>query len=381
MKILIVTRESEADKKYGLGKSVKRIADELNELGHETIYFSKTHCADAHEKWFSRLVTLLSPLGILAGAFAERIIQGWSASKEANHNQVTHVWFQDPWLVFGFNLRQKLTGRFKKKWVLGVSEHGLGSFTWAVTQDGISYSDFLYRWLLKYEKRVLLKSDWVWCPSNTALNLLLRDLQIINCPKNWQAMPYGRPEPTVTHADSPRMLQCKVPVIMAVGRVAPVKNYALLIDALSILEKKYNLYAKLVILGGGDSAKILDYAKSQGLTFMPEVKLVDNVFNELSKAYLYTSACNVESFGLANREAVAFGLPCVVASGGASCEVLNEGAWLVPPKAALFAEAYRALLTDRHTLDFWQKNALNASSQWASWKTVSKAYEQSLKSL
>lgn len=381
MKILIVTRESDADKRYGLGKSIKRIADGLNELGHETLYFSKADCAEAHEKWFARLVALLSPFGILAGAFAERLIQGWSASKVANHARVTHVWFQDPWLVFGFNLRQKLTGRFKKKFALGVSEHGLGSFTWAVTQDGICYSERLYRLLLKYEKRVLLKSDWVWSPSNTALNLTLRDLQIIHCPTNWQALHYGRPELTQTYADAPPIVQCRVPLIMAVGRVAPVKNYFLLIDALSILEKKYNVYAKLVILGEGDSAKIIDYAKLQALTFTPEIKVVDHVFSELAAASVYTSACDVESFGLANREAVAFGLPCVVASGGASCEVLDGGAWLVPPKAALFAEAYYALLTDRNTLDFWQKNALKASLQWASWKTVSKAYEQSLKSI
>ena len=390
MNILIVTRENEADKKYGLGKSIQRIAVELKAMGHHVHYFSQTECSATHRKWHPRLVRWLpSCFGILSGAFSERLIQGWMAAKTAKKESFSHVWFQDPWLCFGFNAHYFLTATLVKSFKWGVTEHGLGSFAWAVKQDGLLLSDVIYKRLLRYEKKTLLKADWVWSPSQSAMTLLLRDLQLSQVPKNWQVMPYGHPElsapiPRVQHANSP-------PNILALGRIAPAKNYQILIDAIYLLQTQYHIEAQLIILGGGDKNILMQYALKKGVKYPPEIREmhcsaengIENkkIEQEFERADIYTSACHVESFGLANREAIAYGLPSVISAGGASCEVLGDGAWLVPNKAQHFANAYYHLLTDSKHQVFWKKQALNAAHSWPNWKTVSIHYEQTLLAL
>ncbi|MCF6298314.1 MAG: glycosyltransferase family 4 protein [Thiomicrorhabdus sp.] len=400
MNILIVTRENEADKKYGLGKSIQRIAVEFKAMGHHVHYFSQTECAAAHHKWHPRLICWLpSCLGILSGAFAERLIQGWMAAKTARKGSFSHVWFQDPWLCFGFNAHYFLKATWVKPFKWGVSEHGLGSFAWAVKQDGLFLSNAVYKYLLRYEKKILLKADWVWSPSESAMTLLLRDMQLSQPPKNWQAMPYGHPELSST-SDS-FLSPNSPPRIIALGRIAPAKKYQILIDAIHLLQTQYHIEAQLIILGGGDKNRLMQYALKKGVKYPPEIReiciqkssdvesggvgnrRIDNKSLEqaLEHADIYTSACHVESFGLANREAIAYGLPCVISAGGASCEVLGDGAWLVPNEAQYFAKAYYQLLTNPELQQFWKKQALNAAQNWPNWKTVSTHYEQTLLTL
>lgn len=390
MNILIVTRENEADKKYGLGKSIQRIAEELKVRGHRVQYFSQTECRAAHNKWHPRLIRWLpSCLGILSGAFSERFIQGWMAAKTAQKEPFSHVWFQDPWLCFGFNARYLLTATLSKPFKWGVTEHGLGSFAWAVKQDGLLLSDAVYKRLLRYEKKILLKADWVWSPSQSAMTLLLRDIQLSQMPENWQVMPYGHPELSAPASRVPS--SNSPPNIIALGRIAPAKNYQILIDAIYLLQTQYHIEAQLIILGGGDKNILMQYALKKGVKYPPEIREMlcsaesgvgnKKIEQEFERADIYTSACHVESFGLANREAIAYGLPSVISAGGASCEVLGDGAWLVPNKAQHFANAYYHLLTDSKYQVFWKKQALNAAHSWPNWKTITLHYEQTLLAL
>ncbi|VAW85859.1 hypothetical protein MNBD_GAMMA18-2352 [hydrothermal vent metagenome] len=385
MNILIVTRENESDKKYGLGKSIQRIATEFKKMGHHIHYFSKTDCDSAHNKWHPRLVRWLPAcLGVLSGAFSERLIQGWMAAKIARKGQFSHVWFQDPWLCFGFNAHYLLKATWVKPFKWGVSEHGLGSFAWAVKQDGLFLSDTLYKHLLRYEKKILLKADWVWSPSQSAMTLLLRDIQLSQQPKNWKVMPYGHPELSAISPNSPPN---SPPNILALGRIAPAKNYKILIDAIYLLQTQYHIEAQLIILGGGDKNILMEYALKKGVKYPPEIRELlgraedKSIEQELERVDIYTSACHVESFGLANREAIAYGLPSVISAGGASCEVLGDGGWLVSHKAQYFASAYYHLLTNPELQMFWKKQALNAAQKWPNWKATSAHYEQALLTL
>jgi len=379
MKILIVTRENTSDKKYGLGKSIQRIAQEFRLNGHEVTYFSQTDCEKAHNKWQPKLIRLLKPLGILAGAFSERLVQGWQAAKVQRHNRHTHVWFQDPWLVFGFKLYQRLTLSFSNQVAIGISEHGLGSFTWAVSQDGIDFSPRVYRALINYERKTLLKADWVWCPSHIALTSLLRDLHLTQCPNHFKAIHYGKPDNAVTRSTADlTTLSQGVKTVLAMGRIAPVKNYPLLIETLAELEHQYNLKAQLVILGDGDPSHLINYAEALKLSLPPIIKTVDDVFKELERADVYISACNVESFGMANREAVASATPSILAAGGAACEVIDDGAWLLPPDKYIFAKALNSLFSNSELSTFWKTQAIQATKKWPCWQTVYQQYEQTL---
>lgn len=374
MRLLIVTRESANDRRYGLGQSIGRIAEGLESLGHEVVYFSKVEAQNIEipsepfwHKWFR------NPLW-QHPAMLERIEQAKKAAVFASTFRPTHVWFQDPWLTQGFFESLPPPIRQSVKW--GISEHGLGSFAWATAQDGLQLSAENYSKVLAFEAKVLQQAHWVFSPSETALKHLVRDLSLRDCPLHWQALTYGRPElPIHLPKDSNRCF-----TIGALGRIAPVKNYHLIIDSLRLAEQQSQVSLHLLIGGNGDTQALLDYAEKIGLQSTLECHEFDYVGDFFQQINCYISACEVESFGLANREAVASGIPSIIAAGGASCEVLDGGAWLLPASEENFAQALLQMIESNELRYYWHQQSLNAFKKWRCWQSVTKDYEHALQS-
>ncbi|KUJ72465.1 glycosyltransferase family 4 protein [Thiomicrospira sp. WB1] len=385
MRLLIVTRESASDRMYGLGKALNAWAKAFEARGHEVAYFSKVECEAVHRRWQSFWQRLFAFRGGVAPALAERWLQGWQAARQAKRVGATHVWLQDPWLIPGFrwglrvyHWKSFFFDETMLRW--GVSEHGLGSFTWAVAQDGLDMSVRNYRRMLALEKRVLAKAHWVWTPSNAAMGALCRDLQMPNRPLSWRAYPYGCPG--LAQKAQPKAWQNdESPVILAVGRVAPVKRFDVLVDALAILKNKHGLTATLKIAGDGAVVPLQEQAARLDVSEQLEIGPEPDMLPVYERASIYTSACAVESHGLANREAVAFGCPSVVAAGGAACEVLGLGAWLVTPTPEKLAWAWAQLLTQPDLYAFWAHAAWREAQTWPTWQEVIKDYEAFLQKL
>ncbi len=264
-----------------------------------------------------------------------------------------------------------------------ISEHGLGSFTWAVSRDGLTFSPRLFRWFLAFERRMLNKADKVFTPSQTALNALLRDLAYVQPPKHFIVLPYGRP-PQIKSIPNPDFSMFgltqapKVPVILAVGRISPAKNYPLLVDAIHRLDQQTKAGVQLLIAGGGEVQSLLDYAASKPLRHPLRIAFISDMPKAYALADIYISSCAIESFGQANREAMAFGLPCVVPSAGASGEVLGNGVWLVPPNASSMANALLRLINHPNQALFWQQQALLEYKQLPIWADILELFEQQL---
>lgn len=383
MRIVIISREGTADRRYGLGRAVGRIADGLRQRGHEVWYCTTADWGDRERRqceWLKRRLPLPEAL---RAPFAERLVQGWHATRFALRQQATHVWLQDPWLVPGMQWRLRYSRRLRAPFRWGVSEHGLGSFAWAVKQDGITLTQRDYRRLLRNERRWLRQADWVWTPTRTALDALLRDLALSEAPANWSVPGYGAPELDGSAlrraAEKPvdrRERAANPPLVLCVGRMAPVKAHDRVVEALLILQQEHGLETRLWIAGEGGPG---DLPPGTGLlAHAPRIEPVERIEQALGAADLYVSACAVESFGLANREAVAAGLPCVVASGGANDEVLDGGAWLVPPDPASLADALRVLLTDEVATAFWRRQSRRAAAGWRGWEAVIDDHERML---
>ena len=115
-------------------------------------------------------------------------------------------------------------------------------------------------------------------------------------------------------------------IFLTVGRLVPVKNVAMQIDALAEITKKF-LQVELWIVGDGVERQYLEI-KNQKLKIKNQIKFF-GWQNDLEKFYkqadclLLTS--NNEGWGLAVVEAAAHGLPIIMTDVGLAGEVIKNG--------------------------------------------------------
>lgn len=386
MQLLIVTREHANDQYYGLGRAMRRISSYLSTRGHQVIYCSAADWTEAEHESFERTQArwrkIFINLGLnceLLAPWAERLVQASVARKFARDCCATHIWFHDPWLaaafhwggVFGLKVRPHI------RW--GVSEHGLGSFVQAVGLDGLVMNLRTFRLFTWLERRVLKRAHWVFTPSSSAMNALCRDFGRMTPAKSWHLLGYGAPNPITESRDSARAAlgwTDDTVNIIAVGRISPVKRMHVLVEACALAQKNLNKKIRLFILGDGDLTLIDQSSETTG--FYPVVRFSNDIHTYLAAADVYLSACQAESFGLANQEAVAAGLPSIIACGGAACEVVGQGAWLVDGSIDSFVEALSALLSEPVLYQYWKTRAENAS--WPSWESIINDCEYKLQS-
>jgi glycosyltransferase involved in cell wall biosynthesis len=148
------------------------------------------------------------------------------------------------------------------------------------------------------------------------------------------------------------------PILLAVGRRAPIKNYEMLIDAAGLLVKDYGKQAIEVRIVGGDEGNAPpDYARSlqaridrMGLAGV--VKLIgpvpyDRIPAEYHAATLAVNLCPTGGMDKAVLEAMAAGLPALVRN--ATFEPVfgeDAGTLVLPDSDARAVAARLALLLD-----------------------------------
>ena len=414
MKLLIVTRETSSDRSYGLGKTLSPVLEQLEARGHSVTYYDKSITDQLHRKWqpvFERYLSFL--LKGLAPAIAERLIQGISAAAKALSEEYSHVWVHDPWLALGLYVGLLRKGRLRRPFKLVISEHGLGSFAWAVTQDGLPMSAAVFRRFVRLERQLLQRADAVFTPSYVARDALLRDLGLTEPPANLHVMGYGRPrlelpsrhaarryfdlplDNMIAAAESEDRSLSATPVILASGRIAPVKAFPLLIEVIARLQQKHGLASQLIIAGGGDSSALLRQAEALQLEYPPIIGFQDDMSWPLAAADLYISTCPVESYGQANREAIAAGLPVIAPASGGSGEVLGRGARLLPvydlsaetdasARARIIntlAAELADILSNADNYRYWQKQSRREAEHWPAWGDLAAIYEARLTGL
>jgi glycosyltransferase involved in cell wall biosynthesis len=111
-------------------------------------------------------------------------------------------------------------------------------------------------------------------------------------------------------------------IVVAVGRLAPDKDFGVLLQAFARLRAQD---ARLVILGEGPAREALE-AQVLALGLRGRVRLpgfVPNIGAELDQARCFALSSRHESFSLATVEALAHGLPCVVTDCGGPTEIVN----------------------------------------------------------
>jgi len=119
-------------------------------------------------------------------------------------------------------------------------------------------------------------------------------------------------------------LAARAPLVIAVGRLVPDKNFACLLRAFAQVKTPG---ARLRILGEGPLRGELTALRAElGLDERVDLPGFVNVATELDKARCFALSSLQESFGLACVEALAHGLPCVVTACGGPPEIIDTPA-------------------------------------------------------
>ena len=142
------------------------------------------------------------------------------------------------------------------------------------------------------------------------------------------------------------------PIILGVGRLAPQKNFDLLIEAFAIARRQRPL--RLAILGSGSEGgreELLNRAKSLGVcddVWLPGH--VSNPFPYYGEAGLFVLSSRWEGMSNVLLEAMACGCPVVAArSAAGSAEILDDGKFgrLARPRPRPLAKAILGTLEGR----------------------------------
>jgi glycosyltransferase involved in cell wall biosynthesis len=138
--------------------------------------------------------------------------------------------------------------------------------------------------------------------------------------------------------DLPRLgdeLEARPLTILCVGRIGNHKGQRWLLDTYLQARTEFNRPVRLVLVGRdeGGTAEIESFVARQGLE--GEVIVTGEVTDsELAEWYaeadLFTLFSRYEAFGLVYLEAMAYGTPVLTHDVGANCEVLMQGAVVVP---------------------------------------------------
>lgn len=387
MKILFVTRESEADRRYGLGKSLLPLVRELERRGHTVSYLTKSDWGRRGEQFLLRLHARVAPLlakivpratpdfSPIFWAMLERINMGRLAAKVAATGSYTHVHLHDPWLALGFRIFSGLAWRRQACW--GVSQHGFGCYAQATHEDGGRQGTTLMRWLRRLETNTLLAADWVIFPTTSALQQCARDLCVFPVPPNWHRIYHARPDVRIYERSAARRQlgwDDGTACILGVGRLAPLKQFHLLIEACARVRASRPV--QLVILGEGDTTALQRHAEAVKLEKPVMFALTDDIGLYLGAADVYVSTSSTESFGMSNLEALVAGTPAVCTAVGGVPEVTGNGALLVPLSVEVLAQSLQQVLDDEGLRIMLARNGKARGASWPGIKVITDAYER-----
>lgn len=380
MRILHVTREVLADRRYGLGKSLHPIVGELTVLGHATRYLTRDDLGAPQIARFNFLVKLIdgsffSPtFKAVLRALVERIQIGYFSMSIADRDRYSHVHAHDPWIGLGILFgawRHKSTGI---RW--GITQHGHGSYARATLEDGLAQSEFVHRALIRLERWILKQASWVALPTRLSADALVRDLSMIDMPEHWHVVTHSLP----FVGDRPAGLSRTQLgwgendfVVLAVGRLVPLKRFDLLVSVCASLAKVYP-NVRLHILGEGDKASLLRIAEMLEFSERLSISSADDIYDYYLSADIYVSTSSTESFGLANLEALCAGLPCLLSSVGGVPEVAGAGGWLIDCNHDSLSSAISDLINSGLLRSFWRKQAIKRVASWPSTTDIANKY-------
>jgi glycosyltransferase involved in cell wall biosynthesis len=384
MRVLMVTRETGEDRRYGLGKSLTPLFGPLKAAGVDVRYFCQEDLGSAalsrRQRWIERLSRLPMIRGRgdrlnLMRAWAERLHVGLAAARLAAAERYTHVHAHDPWLACGVALGLRWYAPGKIHW--GLTQHGFGSYSHATHEDGLEQGVRTQAWMRRVERTITARADWVTAPTAASLAQLARDLGLPRTPVHWHRVPHARPVLAPVDAEARQRARAALGwsgeelVVLAVGRLVPLKCFDRVVRACAAQSTPR---IRLLLLGTGELAALHDLAHSIGFGAQLRIEATHDVELYFHAADIYMSASSTESFGMANLEALCAGLPAICSAVGGVPEVAGDGAWLMSNDVETLARALGALVANAQWREMWARRGLERAAQWPTAQEVAERY-------
>lgn len=364
--VLMVTREHASERRYGLGRSLSTLVDELRGRGMTVHYLCQADLPGSYVEHRDKAFQLLSVLPGVKGypirvnilyAWIERLVMGWYAAGVTGRERLQRVHLHDPWLAVGFWLGAKLRCRHHFRW--GLTEHGYGSYSRATHDDGLTQGPLATRVLRRIEAFVLDAADWVIVPTRLALNRLAEDLEISSVPSHWRVLPHACTRITRWEKAAARAAlgwESHGLYVLAVGRIVPLKRFERLLEVCLSLAPGFP-GLRLCLLGDGGE-KLRQMADASGRGEILQIVTTDDVSPYLAATDVYVSTSSTESFGLSNLEAICVGVPSICTSVGGVPEVVGNGAYLIREDLADLPEVLYLFLSSSKVRSRWAELAL-----------------------
>ena len=384
MKILMVTRETLSDRRYGLGRSLAPLVEELHRRGIHADYLCQADLGQRALLWQHRLQRLLSSLphiintrtnfSTLFQVLLERFNMGRLAAKLAANQRYTHVHCHDPIIAAGFRFFSRFRPGCRTVW--GVTEHGFGCYAQAIHEDGVRLGRHVMRVMRNWEASTLIAAAWVIAPTRSGIAQIAHDLGISLIPTNWHHLVHARP--LLNHygkqeARNRLGWNDDAVYVLAVGRIAPVKQFPLLIEACARLKIKKGL--QLVILGEGNHDDLQERARQLGFPRKIMFTTTEDIGLYLCATDLYVSASASESFGLANLEALTAGTTAICTAVGGVPEVVGDGAILIESNPDALTEAMQRMLNDKELREAIAQKGQTRAKAWPDIIEITNTYE------
>ncbi len=384
IEILMVTRETLSDRRYGLGRSLMPLVEELRRRGIGADYLCQTDLGQRALLWqhrFQRLFAFLPGMmstrtnfSALFQVLLERFNMGRLAAKLAAKQGYTHVHCHDPIIAAGFRFFLRFHPGCRTVW--GVTEHGFSCYAQAIHEDGVHLGQHMMHAMRNWEMSTLLAASWVIAPTRSGIAQIAHDLGISPLPANWYHLVHARPVLNYYYKEEARNRlgwSDDAIYVLAVGRIVPVKQFPLLIEACAKL--KINRQLQLVIVGEGNYDNLQELAQQLGFTRKIIFATTEDIGLYLYAADLYVSASASESFGMANLEALTAGTAAVCTAVGGVPEVVGDGALLAEPNADALTEAMQHLLNDRELRETIAQKGQTRAKAWPDITKITDRYE------
>ena len=384
MRVLMVTRETGEDRRYGLGKSLAPLFGPLEAAGVDVRYFCQEDLSAAalsrRQSWIESLsrLPLIRGRGArlnLLGSWLERLQVGLAAAHLAAAEGYTHVHAHDPWLACGVALGLRRYAPGKIRW--GLTQHGFGSYSHATHEDGLEQGPRAQAWMRRVERSITARANWVTAPTAASLGQLARDLGLPRQPAHWHCVPHARPVLGPGDAQDRQSARAALGwfgqelVVLAVGRLVPLKCFDRVVRACAA---QADSRVRLLLLGTGDSAGLEALARTAGFGAQLRIEAAHDVASYFHAADIYLSASSTESFGMANLEALCAGLPAICSAVGGVPEVVGDGGWLLPNDTETLARALGALVANAQLREMWARRGLERAAQWPTAQEVAEKY-------
>jgi glycosyltransferase involved in cell wall biosynthesis len=228
-----------------------------------------------------------------------------------------------------------------------LSEHGMPSF--ALSRSKAPVTQIFIKWLPRF---LYKKADKVICVSQSLENEIQSIYRLPSEKTSVIYNPLNMDEILRLSAEDVQhpWFKEKIPVIINVGSLGPVKGHVFLLQAFKLVLAKHR--CRLMILGGGLMENSLKQLAAQ-LGIQDDVAFLgfqDNPFKYLSRSTMFVLSSLSEVFPMVLLEAMCCGLPVISTAYTGADEIITSGTngLLVPPadKEAL-ASAIGALIENR----------------------------------